>query len=142
MYPSQCLNDCAIMTCVTWLMKAAESLFCSSKRTASDWNHSCHGNAGDPDEWEEKMMTVDLLVPMRLTRRLAPEISKRQDGGYIINISSVAGLEALPGIGGYNAAKFGFTGWAKSTYQVRAPLAETSTTVQGICTLLQVVQGY
>lgn len=72
---------------------------------------------GNPDEWEEKMMTVDLLVPMRLTRRLAPEISKRKNGGYIINISSVAGLEALPGIGGYNAAKFGFTGWAKSTYQ-------------------------
>ena len=55
---------------------------------------------------------------MRLTRRLAPAMSKREKGGYIINISSVAGLDAMPGIGGYNAAKFGFTGWAKSTQQV------------------------
>lgn len=55
---------------------------------------------------------------MRLTRRLAPAMSKREKGGYIINISSVAGLDAMPGMGGYNAAKFGFTGWAKSTQQV------------------------
>ncbi len=93
-------------------------------------------DAGDPDEWEEKMMTVDLLVPMRLTRRLAPEISKRESGGYIINISSVAGFEALPGIGGYNAAKFGFTGWAKSTNQVRTMLLPSTgnmTTAPGLC---------
>jgi short-subunit dehydrogenase len=61
---------------------------------------------------------VNLLVPMRLTRRLAPAMIEREKGGYIINISSVAGLDAMPGIGGYNAAKFGFTGWAKSTQQV------------------------
>ncbi|EIE21852.1 NAD(P)-binding protein [Coccomyxa subellipsoidea C-169] len=72
---------------------------------------------GDPDQWEEKMMQLDLLVPMRLTRRIAPAISKRQAGGHIINISSVAGIEALPGIGGYNAAKFGLTGWSKSIQQ-------------------------
>lgn len=74
-------------------------------------------SAGDPDDWEETMLQLDLLVPMRLTRRLAPAMSKRE-GNYIINISSVAGFEAVPGIGGYNAAKFGLTGWAKSTYQV------------------------
>lgn len=63
-------------------------------------------------------MQLDLLVPMRLTRRIAPALSKRQAGGHIINISSVAGIEAMPGVGGYNAAKFGLTGWSKSIQQV------------------------
>lgn len=68
-------------------------------------------------------MQLDLLVPMRLTRRIAPALSKRQAGGLIINISSVAGIEALPGIGGYNAAKFGLTGWSKSIQQVTTLLS-------------------
>lgn len=64
------------------------------------------------------MIQVDLAAPMRLMRHLAPQMSQRQDGGHIINISSVAGLEAMPGFAAYAAAKFGLTGFSKSSFEV------------------------
>lgn len=74
--------------------------------------------AGSPDDWD-KMMRVDLEAPMRLTHHLAPAMSEREGGGHIINISSVAGLEAMPGFAAYAAAKFGLTGFSKFTFEVR-----------------------
>ncbi|BDA47076.1 3-oxoacyl-[acyl-carrier-protein] reductase FabG [Coccomyxa sp. Obi] len=71
---------------------------------------------GNPDDWD-RMIQVDLAAPMRLTHHLAPQMSQRQDGGHIINISSVAGLEALPGFAAYVAAKHGITGFSKSSFE-------------------------
>lgn len=73
---------------------------------------------GNPNDWD-KMLQVDLEAPMRLTHHLAPAMSQREGGGHIINISSVAGLEPMAGFAAYSAAKFGLTGFSKSTFEVR-----------------------
>jgi short-subunit dehydrogenase len=75
------------------------------------------GNAddGDPDDWA-RMMDLNLLAPMRLTRRLAPAMIERERG-VIVNLGSVAALEGMQGAGAYAASKFGLRGWSLSCYR-------------------------
>jgi len=75
------------------------------------------GNAdnGEPDEWN-KLLAVNLMAPMRLTRRLAPTMMERERG-TIINMGSVAALEGMEGAGVYAASKFGLRGWSLSCYR-------------------------
>ncbi|MCB9561895.1 MAG: SDR family oxidoreductase [Kofleriaceae bacterium] len=75
------------------------------------------GNAldGDPDEWTA-LMAVDVLAPMRLTRRLAPGMVARERG-TIVNIGSVAAVEPMKGPGAYAAAKHALRGWSLSCYE-------------------------
>ncbi|CAL5223778.1 g6344 [Coccomyxa viridis] len=70
---------------------------------------------GNPDRWE-KVVRLDLLVSMRLTRLIGPEMAKRGHGN-IINISSVAGLEPMKGFAVYCATKFGLTGFTLSAFE-------------------------
>lgn len=42
---------------------------------------------------------------------------KRRNGGYIINISSLAGQNAHPGMAAYNASKFGLNGFSEALMQ-------------------------
>jgi NAD(P)-dependent dehydrogenase (short-subunit alcohol dehydrogenase family) len=42
---------------------------------------------------------------------------KRRDGGYIINISSLAGANAHPRMAAYNASKFGLNGFSEALMQ-------------------------
>src|SRR6185369_13589873 len=44
-------------------------------------------------------------------------IMKRRGGGYIINISSLAGQNAHPKMAAYNASKFGLNGFSESLMQ-------------------------
>ncbi len=50
-----------------------------------------------------------------VTREVIP-IMRRQKKGRIINISSIAGLYALPGFGAYNASKWALEGFSESLY--------------------------
>ncbi|KAL3155118.1 hypothetical protein ABBQ38_011176 [Trebouxia sp. C0009 RCD-2024] len=68
---------------------------------------------GDPDEWDENMQ-VNLLGPMRLTRRLTPAMAEKKEG-YHINISSSAGKHPSPSQCAYSAAKWGMTGFSLSS---------------------------
>ncbi|CAD7702496.1 unnamed protein product [Ostreobium quekettii] len=71
--------------------------------------------AGDPDEWE-KLLMLNLMAAMRLTRRLAPGMVERNEG-TIINISSILGLENDQYSGVYSASKFGLRGWSLSCHE-------------------------
>ena len=73
--------------------------------------------SGDPDEWEENMQ-VNLIGPMRLTRRLTPPMAEKGEG-YHINISSSAGKHPSPKQCAYSAAKWGMTGFSLSSAKVR-----------------------
>lgn len=42
---------------------------------------------------------------------------KQRGGGYIFNISSLAGVNAFPGGGAYNASKFGLNGFSEALMQ-------------------------
>jgi short-subunit dehydrogenase len=42
---------------------------------------------------------------------------KQRGGGYIFNISSLAGVNAHPGMAAYNASKFGLNGFSEALMQ-------------------------
>ena len=60
--------------------------------------------AGSPDQWE-KMIQLNLNTPMRLTHAFIPLMEKK-GGGDIINISSIAGIDAIGGVAAYAASKW------------------------------------
>eukprot|EP00951_Prasinocladus_malaysianus_P005079 scaffold36169_cov46-Prasinocladus_malaysianus.AAC.1 len=53
---------------------------------------------GDPDEWD-KMLSLNLNGPMRLTRRLTPSMAESMSG-FVINIGSIAAIESMSGPAG------------------------------------------
>ena len=67
-----------------------------------------------PVEQFDEMLAVNLRGPFLLTRAVVPAM-KRQGGGTIINIASVAGLVGNPNLSGYNASKFGLMGFSEAT---------------------------
>jgi len=72
------------------------------------------GNIHDEPEGNlELMINTNLYSAYNLTRALLPAITK-QKGGYIFNISSVAGLQAYNGGGSYSISKFALTGFSKN----------------------------
>jgi 3-oxoacyl-[acyl-carrier protein] reductase len=75
------------------------------------------GNAvdGDPDEWA-RLFALNVLAPMRLTRRFAPGMAARERG-TIVNIGSVAAIEPMKGLGAYAASKHALRGWSLSSYE-------------------------
>lgn len=62
------------------------------------------GSVGDTtDEGWDMMMDVNVRAPFRLMREAAPALIDRK--GSIVNVSSVAGLRAFPGIASYTVSK-------------------------------------
>ena len=59
----------------------------------------------DADNWRA-MYETNVLGVARVTRELLPKL-EASGNGHIVVVGSVAGLQAYPGGGGYNAAKFG-----------------------------------
>jgi NADP-dependent 3-hydroxy acid dehydrogenase YdfG len=59
----------------------------------------------DEEAWRW-MFEANVLGVVRVTKALLPKLVASGDG-HVVIVGSVAGLEAYPGGGGYNAAKFG-----------------------------------
>lgn len=70
---------------------------------------------GDPDAWE-RLFAVNVLAPMRLTRRLAPAMVERERG-TIVNVGSIAAIEGMKGPGAYAASKHALRGFTLSSYE-------------------------
>lgn len=66
----------------------------------------------DADQFDA-LMALNLRAPFLLSRKAFP-VMKRQVGGTIVNISSVAGLEAWSGTSLYSATKFGLRALTQS----------------------------
>jgi len=64
------------------------------------------------------MVRVDLLAPMMLTHALLPCLKKQ--GGFLINVSSLAGETPLPFMASYAAVKAAMTFWSEA---IRTELA-------------------
>ena len=65
------------------------------------------------DEDIRDQMEVNFFGVQNLTRAVIPLMRSRRQG-KIINISSVAGLDASPGLGAYNASKWALEGFSES----------------------------
>ena len=64
-----------------------------------------------PEEWH-RMMNLNLTGAYYCSREALRRMVGR--GGYIINISSLAGTNAFAGGAGYNASKFGLNGFSEA----------------------------
>ncbi len=77
------------------------------------------------------VMEVNFFGAFLLTQAALPAL--RESRGVIVNISSISGLRAFPGLGGYAASKFAVEGWSESLAQelehfgVRVHLVEPGT---------------
>jgi short-subunit dehydrogenase len=68
----------------------------------------------------DQVVTLDLRAPMRLCHTLIPRMLERGHG-HIVNISSMAGVFATPGLAAYGASKAGLT---HLTHGLRADLRD------------------
>ena len=67
------------------------------------------------EDWDAVIGT-NLTGAFYCVRAAVPRMKKRS-GGYIFNISSLAGINALPGGAAYNASKFGLNGFSEAIMQ-------------------------
>jgi 3-oxoacyl-[acyl-carrier protein] reductase len=68
-----------------------------------------------PEEWNATIET-NLSGVFFFCREVIPEMRKR-GGGYIFNISSLAGINPFAGGAAYNASKFGLNGFSEAMMQ-------------------------
>lgn len=78
----------------------------------------------EPPELTTKMIHLDLVVPMLLTRRFLPAMLARRSG-HVVNVASLAGKSAAPFSVSYSAAKGGLISFSHS---LRAELRGTGVT--------------
>ena len=67
-----------------------------------------------------RVLEVNLISVWALTRLALPTM-RAQGRGHIINVSSIAGLLALPGLGAYAASKFALEGMSEALRHEVAP---------------------
>ena len=75
----------------------------------------------DVDEWEQ-MIAVNQQGLLYMTKAALPHLQKSAGDGlrqvaHIVNISSIAGRTAFPGMGVYNMTKFGLNGFSEALRQ-------------------------
>ncbi len=81
-----------------------------------------------PEQFE-RQLAVSLIGPMNVTRAVLP-VMRKQRSGYIISISSSAGIAAgFEFVSAYAASKFGLEGWMESLQAEVAPLGINTTIV-------------
>ncbi|MEA5366745.1 SDR family NAD(P)-dependent oxidoreductase [Amycolatopsis sp., V23-08] len=80
-------------------------------------NNAGYGLFGMVEEVTERQardqVEVNLLGPLWVTQAALPHLRAR-GGGHIVQVSSVAGVYSLPGLGIYHASKFGLEGFTAS----------------------------
>ncbi len=76
-----------------------------------------HGNVADLDPAAWRAVIDTNLTGVFYCCREAIPLMRARGGGYIMNISSLAGINAFPGLAAYNASKFGLNGFSEALFQ-------------------------
>lgn len=88
-------------------------------------NNAGYGLAGAIEEVTEDefmpMFNTNVFGLIHVTQAVLPHLRK-QRSGHILNLSSIGGLVATPGMGYYNATKFAVEGLSEALAQEVAPL--------------------
>jgi NAD(P)-dependent dehydrogenase (short-subunit alcohol dehydrogenase family) len=61
------------------------------------------------EQWN-KMIAINLMGPIHVIETFVPPMVAARHGGHLVNVSSAAGLVALPWHAAYSASKFGLRG--------------------------------
>lgn len=89
-----------------------------------------HGPLEDiDDDLFEKQFDVNVFGPHRLVRAALPHMRERE-GGTIVNVSSLAGRVAAPGMGAYSASKHAIEGYSDSLRRELEPFGVDVSVVQ------------
>ncbi|MFV0443433.1 MAG: SDR family NAD(P)-dependent oxidoreductase [Planctomycetaceae bacterium] len=80
------------------------------------------------EQWDD-VMAVNLLAPVRLTRRLLPLLRQRPEA-HIINMCSISGLVAGGRFSAYHTSKFGLVGFS---HALRAEYTRKGIGVTAVC---------
>lgn len=76
---------------------------------------ACEGILSTLPEVEiDRMIDVNLTAPIKMTRYALRKMLKNEDGGRIINISSITGIRGYNGLSVYSATKAGLDGFTRS----------------------------
>jgi NADP-dependent 3-hydroxy acid dehydrogenase YdfG len=67
-----------------------------------------------------QMVEVNLMGLMNLTHAVVP-IMQQQEGGHVVNVSSIAGRQTMASGSGYNATKFGVNAFTDAIRQELSP---------------------
>lgn len=81
------------------------------------------------DEQTRQQFEVNVFGALDMIRAILPHFRK-QRSGHILNISSVGGFVAFPGVGIYNASKFALEAISESLYKETAPLGIKVTLIE------------
>ena len=96
-------------------------------------NNAGYGVAGAIEEVSEAefmpMFETNVFGLLRVTRAFLPHL-RAQRSGHILNLSSIGGLVASPGMGYYNATKFAVEGLSEALAAELAPLGIHVTIVE------------
>ncbi len=88
-------------------------------------NNAGIGYFGAIEESEEsevrKMFEINVFGLAKMTQEVLPHMRQRK-AGHILNIASIGGLRAFPGVGFYNATKFAVDGFSESLSKEVGPL--------------------
>ena len=88
-------------------------------------NNAGYGYLGAIEEGDERevsaLFDTNLFAPVALIKRVLPEMRARK-AGHIVNISSIGGLVAYPGVGYYNMVKAGVEMLSDALAKEVAPL--------------------
>lgn len=68
-----------------------------------------------PGEKWESVLNINLFAPMRITHKFLKDMLSRKNG-YLVNISSVAGLVASAGLAAYSTSKFGIRAFGEAIH--------------------------
>lgn len=96
-------------------------------------NNAGYGVAGAIEEVSEAefmpMFETNVFGLLRVTRAFLPQLRK-QHSGHILNLSSIGGLLASPGLGYYNSTKFAVEAISESLAAELAPLGIRVTIIE------------
>lgn len=88
-------------------------------------NNAGIGYFGAIEESEEsevrKMFEINVFGLAKMTQEVLPHM-RQHKAGHILNIASIGGLRAFPGVGFYNATKFAVDGFSESLSKEVGPL--------------------
>ncbi len=111
-------------------VRAAEARFGRIDVLVNNAGIGYFGAIEESDEAEvRRMFEINVFGLGRMTNAVLPGMRQRRSG-HVVNIASIGGIRAFPGVGWYNATKFAVVGLSEALSLETAPLGIKVTVVE------------